>query len=620
MFLFSLFLIESGIQALDYGTPESSRSPLTRRIIYNRLHNLLQHLLSLIPTLSSTLHPLLVRNFPHKRQELVAQTTYIRNILRVSEYCHQLGDKILAIIVDRAIQIDVRFQNSLFMHQLTILPQVEIQVELEDEEEEQADTEVFEVDPFDTLLGQEGEINDSDSDSDSDDGNLSDISSEADDNNDIIYTMEGPINIPHIREMVKKLDAILTLIFDHFNRTHLSTNAADPACAESARSTPMPGSDPSEQESQPPLDSERARILRKSQFHTLLAIFDRTIIRTFKSRYTQFLVFWFASLDPEFSDLFQGMLVSKALLENDQPEVTRAASASYIGSFVSRASFVEREGARRVMRVLCEFLGNHLDIYEAYVQSGTVPSTAHHGVFYAVSQAVFLIFCFRWRDFLEEEQEADAEVVPAGKKWMPSLSVIQRVIISTLNPLKVTFFIFPLVYLNLQFFLQICSNNVVMQFARVSQAADFIYCYSIMESNKRSEFQTNSDNTNKSISTPAFFLGNSSLHAELNTFFPFDPYKLPKSNKYIEGIYRDWSSVAIDEEDSDNDSNDEEDNEHEGYLNKPQDTEISFASYLDIPHAGDNMDDAGLILGESLGAMSISPVRPETLIPLRFDH
>lgn len=76
--------------------------------MYDRLHALLEHLLSLIPTLPSTLHPLLVRNFPHKRQNEMSQVTYIRNLLRVSDYCPELADKILATIVDRAIQIDVR--------------------------------------------------------------------------------------------------------------------------------------------------------------------------------------------------------------------------------------------------------------------------------------------------------------------------------------------------------------------------------------------------------------------------------------------------------------------------------------------------------------------------------
>lgn len=98
---------ESAIQTLDLGAAESSTEPLTRRTVYDRLHYLLLHLHSLIPTLSSTLQPLLVRNFPHKRQNLVTQTTYIRNLLHVASYCPEIGDKVMATIIDRAIQIDV---------------------------------------------------------------------------------------------------------------------------------------------------------------------------------------------------------------------------------------------------------------------------------------------------------------------------------------------------------------------------------------------------------------------------------------------------------------------------------------------------------------------------------
>lgn len=76
-------------------------------MVYDRIHCLLQHLLSLVPTLPSTLQPLLVRSFPHKRQNQAAQITYIRNLLRITEYCPELSDRILATIIDRAIQIDV---------------------------------------------------------------------------------------------------------------------------------------------------------------------------------------------------------------------------------------------------------------------------------------------------------------------------------------------------------------------------------------------------------------------------------------------------------------------------------------------------------------------------------
>ena len=138
------------------------------------------------------------------------------------------------------------------------------------------------------------------------------------------------------------------------------------------------------------------------------------------------------------------MLVSKALLEEDQPPVTRAAAASYIASFVSRAQFVDRAGARRVVQVLCGFLRARLDLFDALSGAagmgvGMGMNVAQHSVFYAVAQAVFLIFCFRWRDLLEDQDEVDEFAPQQGppKKWMPELDVVQRVVTSELNPLKV---------------------------------------------------------------------------------------------------------------------------------------------------------------------------------------
>jgi RNA polymerase I-specific transcription initiation factor RRN3 len=105
---------ETGMQILELGVPESSSKPLTRRVIYDRFHQLLQNLLSLVPTLPFTLQSFLVRNFPHKRLSLTAHITYIRNILRIAEYCPELADRILSTIVDRAIQIDVTCPLSTF--------------------------------------------------------------------------------------------------------------------------------------------------------------------------------------------------------------------------------------------------------------------------------------------------------------------------------------------------------------------------------------------------------------------------------------------------------------------------------------------------------------------------
>ena len=104
-----------------------------------------------------------------------------------------------------------------------------------------------------------------------------------------------------------------------------------------------------------------------------------------------------------------------------------------------------------------------------------------------------------------------------------------------------------------------------MQFAKVAHATDFLYCYSIIESNRRSDYAPESQQSTGTKSRPVIHpaIVGSSMHAELNTFFPFDPYKLPKSSTYIQDVYREWASVAIDDDDEDDDSEEEEDAEEE---------------------------------------------------------
>lgn len=368
--------------------------------MFDRLHELLQSLLELIPTLPSTLQSLLTQHFPHKRQNKLAHVTYIRNILRVSDYCPGVSEEILATIIDRAIQIDVSARFCPFS--LSYTAQVEVQVEMEELETE-PEPEVF---SFDDVVGENEPASESDGE---DEDALSDLSSEAEDLDADPEKVVEQRDMPHIQEMVAKLDAILTLLFEHFMRLQTSI-AADAALIET----------------------------RRTQFLSLLTIFDNTILRTFKSRYTQFVVFWYASLDGEFADLFLGMLMSRALREHTQPPVTRAAAASYVASLVSRALFIGRDATRRVTELFCTSLEHHL------ADESVHNSHQQHTIFYAVAQAVFLIFCFRWRDLLMEDENEDDDMDAAGglgpsrtRRWMPALNVMRRVVMSPLNPLKV---------------------------------------------------------------------------------------------------------------------------------------------------------------------------------------
>lgn len=412
----------SDLNTLSASHPETSMAPITRRMVYDRLHSLLQHLITVIPTLPSRLTPLILRNFPHKRLPCTAQTTYIRNVLRLSEYCPQLTPHILDVIVERALAIDV-----------------EIQVEIEELEEMDGNGELGPLaafDPFDSLIGQDGDSGDSEEEmraSDFGDG-LSDISSENDD--DLANGEEDPATrASHIIDMVRKLDAILEVVFGYLRNVIEQGDAS--GLTEDAQ--------------------------REAHFNALVNIFQNRILKTFKSRYTQFLLFWFASVKRDYADMFLGVLVTKALgnaLDVTDPasegasqsdtartgvedhDIVRCASASYLGSFVSRAAFIDAETTRHVVSIVCGYIDMHLNDLD---QVGNDPSDGQHALFYALCQALFLIFCFRWRD-LEVAEEAEEEMDGNGwrrrKRWLKPLDVVQRMIVSELNPLKVILYIY----------------------------------------------------------------------------------------------------------------------------------------------------------------------------------
>ncbi|CAD6904636.1 unnamed protein product [Tilletia laevis] len=478
---------------------------------------------------------------------------------------------------------------------------------------------------------------------------------------------------------------------------------------------------------------------RSNLFHILLSIFDRLVLPTFRSRHVQFVMFWFSSLDAEYADTFLGMLLSKSLYSGpgavaehgrdkhgggggnsidavlDQGDnsmadlyqrheasspILRKAAASYVASLVSRASFIGTPHTRAVVLNMCAFLDAYLEQYafacahagstraanlslDGGVESGSAggppaPGSAVHDVFYSIAQALFYIFCFRWRDLelnatgsgmdvgaeggnkrrprsrsrtvgaepasfsgtgsslgssagsaaaaaaaaahwttngfgpgsgprsmegtggVRGMQEplgpAAASFGTSDRVWCDGLDVVQRVITSSLNPLRY------------------CSPTVVRQFAYVAKVTGLVYCYSIIEANNRMIGTASSGvggapgdtsvsmtasgtlkplraviakgrNREDTPTRPGQGQGQQGKEEEedsdddadeednlpqpagserLDGFFPFDPYRLQNSMGFVEGLYRQWEDVAPEDEDDSDDEDDEEEEEEEG--------------------------------------------------------
>lgn len=163
-----------------------------------------------------------------------------------------------------------------------------------------------------------------------------------------------------------------------------------------------------------------------------------------------------------------------------------------------------------------------------------------------------------------------------------------------------------------------CSSNVVQQFARVAQRVGFIYCFSILEANRRSEYSPDAKSRRGAGALTTAM--RQSFDADLTTFFPFDPFKLPRSSMYIDGIYREWSSVAIDDsEDEDEEESEEEDGKDE--YEYEDDEEVGPGNGLPTHRSKDEdlymhgpasfADDKDDGLGVTFGGMSISPSQPQ---------
>ena len=135
------------------------------------------------------------------------------------------------------------------------------------------------------------------------------------------------------------------------------------------------------------------------------------------------------------------------------------------------------------------------------------------------------------------------------------------------------------------------------QFARVAHATGYMYVFPLLNAppptTARTEWQR--------AVLPGRGSSNSiNALSELTSFFPFDPYKLPRSSSYIEPIYREWASVAIEGDDEEEEEEEGGEDEVEGMQDGLARSRRDEVDHLDVEADG---------LGASFGGMSISPVR-----------
>ncbi|XP_062591236.1 RNA polymerase I-specific transcription initiation factor RRN3-like [Saccostrea cucullata] len=176
-------------------------------------------------------------------------------------------------------------------------------------------------------------------------------------------------------------------------------------------------------------------------------------------------------------------------------------------NLLSRAMFVPLSTVTACLDLMCEWVHLYLDNTSEEIVNADV---SHHGPFYSVCQAVFYVFVFRNKEIFEMKK---------GHNWAESLN-LQRIVTCRLNPLRV------------------CLPVIVKMFSSISRMHQLAFCDTIIERNKRCILPVTSNG-----------VGTSSVLTELDSYFPFDPYLLNRSGRFIIPLYREFKgSIEEDQE------------------------------------------------------------------------
>lgn len=284
-----------------------------------------------------------------------------------------------------------------------------------------------------------------------------------------------------------------------------------------------------------------------SQCKVLLSQFTEIILRMRKSRHTQFLLFHFVQKSDQLTSMF--IETCERIAFNGAPSVIGDYAVAYLASFLARGAHIPAYLVQNVFRRLLQCVERRRATYEKTCQG---PNITKYYSYYALCQATFYIFCFRWKDLVVSAPEyVDPEdplsYVGQDLDWGENTRrILKSNAHGKLNPLKV------------------CSPGIVEEFAKLAHKLNLVYVYPVLEINKRVRL---SQFVRASYASGGSFrdIGGEARDdgaLQLDSYFPFDPYQLPSSKRWLEGDYLSWNPILglnADEDDYESDESDLDD-------------------------------------------------------------
>jgi RNA polymerase I-specific transcription initiation factor RRN3 len=317
-----------------------------------------------------------------------------------------------------------------------------------------------------------------------------------------------------VKNHVEKLDAILDTVFEHY----------------------------SPRLNEPESESHHYR------FQVLVSSFSKNVLPTYKSRHTQFLLFHFGQLSDSMRDTFVGSLMH-IFTEQNRSAYVRQAAATYLAGFVARGAHIPADLVRTIFNLLLTRMRAYRIKHDLTARG---PDMKRHQLYYAQVQAALYMFCFRWRDLITSAPDSVDPEDPASYlghelEWLPALKEeLASHVYSRMNPLK------------------ICSQAIVEEFAKITHKLGLMYIFPLIEENKRirlSQFVSDTYGNGGALRDTSAGVQSEEAH-QLYPYFPFDPYQLPVSQRWLKGDYVQYQSVpGLNVDLEDDDSSGEEDAE-----------------------------------------------------------
>uniref|UniRef100_A0A8R1EHU0 RNA polymerase I-specific transcription initiation factor RRN3 n=2 Tax=Caenorhabditis japonica TaxID=281687 RepID=A0A8R1EHU0_CAEJA len=139
-------------------------------------------------------------------------------------------------------------------------------------------------------------------------------------------------------------------------------------------------------------------------FGMFLEVLESTMLNAPNVQYVSFIWLYYCSLTKDFESRILELLWQVTIRMPRAPADSKKSQSAvaYLAAFLARAKYVQKDEAFIWLEEIFVFLRHYVDQFGSG-SSQILPGLQRHGTFYAVSQCFFLVFAFRYKDFVKNQ-------------------------------------------------------------------------------------------------------------------------------------------------------------------------------------------------------------------------